>query len=102
MARYVVVEVYPVELVDIVCEVVRKKFQELLGIRVIKGSLLPVFKCRNRIVFRVTTRLLPYLRASIALVRQIENKPVLIVSRRVTGSLRKAKAQACSLEPLIV
>ncbi len=101
MARYVVVEVYPAELLDAVCDAVRRKFQELLGVRIIKGSLLPVFRHKNRVVFRVTTRLLPYLRASIVLVRHVEERPVLVVSRRVTGSLRKAKAQACSLEPLI-
>jgi len=101
VARYVILEVYPPEMVQRVVSSVVDLANRLLGIRSIRGSIIPIEYHRNRAIIRVTTRFLPYLRAAVFMLRKVENHNVLILTIRVTGSVRKARAQARSI-PFII
>jgi len=101
MARYVVVEICPEDLAEKVVNELQNLFRAILGLRVINGSLVVIERVRNRYVLRVTTRLLSYLRAAVFLLREVDGKKVAIVTVRVPGSVRKARAHAHSIPPLL-
>ncbi len=100
MARYVVIEIYPEELVDKASSEIIRKFNEILGIGSVRSSIAVVFRRGNRIVVRVPTRHLDHLRASVFLIRKIDGTDVLLITRRVSGTLRRSRAHCLSLRRL--
>ena len=97
MARYVVIEVYPQELInDIVNELI-KKFNEIAGLNSIKGSIKVISISNSRVVIRVSTRLLKYLRTAVLFTRKVRGIDVGVAIIRVSGTLRKAIAQEKSI-----
>ncbi len=101
MARYIIVEVYPRDLTKKVAEEILKTFERSVGLGTFRGRLILVDHINNRLIFRVPTRYLKYVRYSILSIREIENKKVLVLAISVTGTVRKARAQARSIPPLV-
>ncbi len=101
VARYIVVEVYPKEVTDKVANELLKIFEKIIGIGIIRGRLIIADKIENRLIIRVPTRYLKYARYVILALRRIENTKVSVITISVTGTIRKARAQARSIPPLI-
>jgi len=101
VARYIVVEVYPEELLDKVVEKISKTFETMVGIGLIKGRLIIADRIKNRIILRVPTRYLKYARYAILTVSKIDNRKVATITISVTGTIRKARAQARSLPHIL-
>lgn len=101
MARYVLVEIYPEDHVDTIIQEVISTFKKILGLRIIRGYLRVVKKKGNRVVFKVSTNLLPYLRACTILIRQINDSRVIVLTVRISGTIRKICAQLDSIPKLL-
>ncbi|NPA99864.1 MAG: hypothetical protein GXO10_00655 [Crenarchaeota archaeon] len=100
MARYIIVEVHPEEAIDKVANELVRLFEKIVGIGLFKGRLLIADKIGNRLIIRVPTRYLKYARYAILALRKIENTPVTVLTVSVTGTIRKARAQARSIPSL--
>ncbi len=101
MARYVLIEVYPPELVQKVVSEILKTYENLLGVKLVEAPISVVLIDPPRAIFRVRTRFLKFLRMAILLTRRVDDTDVLVVTIRVSGTLRKCKAQLKSIQKLM-
>lgn len=97
MARYVVIEFEPVELREKIINSIINTFNNLTGVYSIKGSLVLVKVENSRAIFRVSTKLLKFLRLTILLLREIDGVKIAVTIVRVSGTLRKAIAHMKSI-----
>ncbi len=93
MARYIVIEaIEEVDLGRLYADIVVKA-RELAGLAWVGCVVEPVFIHGRRLVVRVNEECLKWVRASMVFIDGA-------VTVKVTGTLRKAKAQALSIPPI--
>ncbi|NPA69363.1 MAG: hypothetical protein GXO26_01015 [Crenarchaeota archaeon] len=101
VARYIIVEVHPEEAIDKVANELLRLFEKVVGIGLFRGRLIIADRIKNRLIIRVPTRYLKYARYVILALREIDNLKIIAITISVTGTLRKARAQARSIPPLL-
>ncbi len=101
MARYVLVEIYPEDLVEKTVRKILENYEKIVGINIIKGGVHVICIESSRVIFGVRTRFLKYLRTAILMTRSVDGKDVLVLTLRVSGTLRKCKAQLKSIQRIV-
>lgn len=102
--RYLVLEVYPREYLDNALSEIVSMFKQLagkdaLGVNV---RIYEKYPEKGFAIVGVPRNLVSTLRASICLIREVNSVRVMLITIKVTGTLRKARAIAQSMKELLV
>lgn len=102
--RYLVLEVYPRDYLDQALTKLNDAFKQLAGKDAL-GINVKVYEKyleKGFAIVGVPRDLLSILRAAICLVRDVDGNKVALITIKVTGTLRKARAVAQSMGELVI